>query len=131
LPPETALAVEPIEDLTMPKAMADSVSEEIDRAFVQRPELLEQVTRRRAAKAEKEQVRSAYIPTIGFNGDGGLARAYGQQDLYPGHYAQGETWSVGMQARWTLFDGLKREHQLAQAKADEKTAQAEIDALRD
>jgi len=40
-------------------------------------------------------------------------------------------WTVGVQARWTLFDGLKREHQVAQAKADEKTALAEIDALRD
>jgi len=131
LPPETALAVEPIEDLTMPKAMADSVNEEIDRAFAQRPELLAQVTHLRAARAEKERVRSAYFPTIGFSGDGGLARAYGQQDLYPGHYAQGEVWSVGMKAQWTLFDGLKREHEVAQARAEEKTAQAEIDALRD
>jgi outer membrane protein TolC len=68
---------------------------------------------------------------MSFFGDGGLARAYGQQDLYPGHYAQGEVWTVGVQARWTLFDGLKREHQVAQAAAEEKAAKAEIDALRD
>lgn len=131
LPPETMIAVEPIDDLAMPKAMADSVDEEIDRAFAQRPELLAQVARLRAARAGKEQARSAYFPTIGFSGDGGLARAYGQLDLSPGHYAQGEYWNVGVQARWTLFDGLKRERQLAQAVAEEKTAQAEIDALRD
>ena len=131
LPAETVLDVAPIEDVTLPRAMADSVQEEIDRAFAQRPELLEQVTRLRAAKAEMEQARSTYVPTISFSGDGGLARAYGQQDLYPGSYAQGEVWTVGVQARWTLFDGLKREHQVAQAKADEKTAKAEIDALRD
>jgi outer membrane protein TolC len=131
LPPDTKLAVQAIDDVTIPKAMADSVDAEIDRAFAQRPELLAQVARLRAAKAVKEQARSAYFPTIGFSGDGGLARAYGQQDLYPGHYAQGEVWTVGIKAQWTLFDGLKREHQVAQAAAEEKSAQAEIDALRD
>ncbi|HTJ31188.1 MAG TPA: TolC family protein, partial [Acidobacteriaceae bacterium] len=89
LPPETVLAVQPIEDVALPKAMANSVDAEMDRAFAQRPELLAQVARLRAAKAGKEQARSAYFPSITFSGDGGLARAYGQQDLFPGHYAQG------------------------------------------
>jgi outer membrane protein len=131
LPPATPMGVQPIDDLTIPKAMADSVDEEIDRAFAQRPELLAQVAKLRAAKASMTQARSSYFPSLSFSGDGGLARAYGQQDLYPGHYAQGEVWTVGMQMKWTLFDGLKREHQVAQAAAEAKTAQAEIDALRD
>jgi outer membrane protein len=33
--------------------------------------------------------------------------------------------------RWNLFDGARREYRIAQANADKKGAQAQIDALRD
>lgn len=131
LPPATAFAVEEIDDLSMPAAMADSVDQEIDRAFAQRPELLEEVTRIRAADASIRQARSTYLPSLSFSGDGGLARAYGQQDLIPGSYAQGEVWNVGMQLKWTLFDGTRREHEIAQAQAEKRTALAHVDALHD
>jgi outer membrane protein TolC len=131
LPPGTVLEVQKIEELPTPSAMADSVDEEIERSFAQRPELLAQVAKIRAAGASIERARSAYFPTISFSGDGGLARAYGQQDLYPGHYAQGEVWTVGMQAKWTLFDGLRREHEVAEAQAEKRAAQANVDALHD
>jgi outer membrane protein len=131
LPPETKITVQPISELALPAAMADSVDREIDRAFAQRPDLLEQLARVRAANASVRQARSNYFPSLSFSGDGGLARAYGQQDLFPGHYAQGEVWSVGLELKWTLFDGAQREHRIAQAQADKKAAQAEIDALHD
>jgi outer membrane protein TolC len=68
---------------------------------------------------------------LSFNGDGGLARAYGQQDLMPGSYAQGEVWTTELQLKWTLFDGAQREYEIARAHADKKAAEADIDALRD
>jgi outer membrane protein len=117
LPAETEFQVEDIHKLRAPTEMADSVDKEIDRAFAQRPELMEQIGKIRSAEGKMKQARSAYVPRIGFSGDGGLARAYGQQDLYPGHYAQGEVWSVGVQAKWTLFDGGRREHEVTEAKA--------------
>ena len=131
LPAETQFQVQDIHELPTPTAMADSIDQEIDRAFAQRPELMQQVARVRSAEGSLKQARSAYIPTIGFSGDGGLARAYGQQDLYPGHYAQAEVWNVGLQMKWTLFDGTRREHEIAEAKAEKRAAEANIDALRD
>ena len=131
LPPETVFQVQGIRELATPTAMADSVDQDIDRAFAQRPELLAQIARVRAANASIKQARSTYFPTLSFSGDGGLARAYGQQDLLPGSYAQGELWTVGLQLKWTLFDGTRREHEIAQAEAEKKAAQANIDALRD
>ena len=68
---------------------------------------------------------------MSFRGEGGLARAYGQQDLFPGSYAQGEVWTAELELKWTLFDGARREYQIAQAKSEKKAAQAELDALRD
>jgi outer membrane protein len=131
LPPETEFQVQDIHDLPTPTAMADSIDKEIDRAFAQRPELMEQVARVRVAQGQLKQAHSAYIPTIGFSGDGGLARGYGQLNLYPGGYAQGEYWSVGLQMKWTLFDGGRREREVGQAKAEKRAAEAGIDALRD
>lgn len=131
LSPETQIQVQPITELPLPAAMADSVDHEIDRAFAQRPDLLAQLARVRAAQAAVKQARSAYFPSINFSGDGGLARAYGQQDLLPGSYAQGEAWSVGLELKWTLFDGTRREHEIALAQADKRAAQAQIDSLRD
>jgi outer membrane protein TolC len=131
LPPQAEFKVEGISQLTTPNAMVDSVDQEIDRAFAQRPELMEQIARVRAANASIKQARSTYFPTLGFSGDGGLARAYGQTNLLPGGYAQGEVWTVGLQLKWTLFDGTRREHEVAEAQAEKKAAQANIDALRD
>jgi outer membrane protein len=131
LPPETQFAVEGIEKLQLPATMADSIDKEIDRAFAQRPELLTQITRLRAASASIKAARSAYIPSLSLSGDGGMARAYGELNQLPRTYAQGEVWSAGLELRWTLFDGLRREREMARAQAEKKAAEAGIDALRD
>jgi outer membrane protein TolC len=131
LPPDTKIQVQPVDQLGLPTAMADSVDREIDRAFAQRPDLMQQMARVRAANASIKRARSTYFPSLNFAGDGGLARAYGQQDLLPGSYAQAEVWTVGLKLQWTLFDGTRREHEVAQAQAEKKSAQAQIDVLRD
>ncbi len=131
LEPRTVLKVEAIDQLKLPSAIADSVDREMDRAFSQRPDLLQQLARLRAANASIKQARSEYSPTLSFTGDGGLARAYGQQDLLPGSYAEGEVWTAQLELRWNLFDGARREYRIAQANADKKKAEAQINALRD
>jgi outer membrane protein TolC len=123
--------VQSISEIPIPTSAADALSEEIERAFQQRPELLADMARIRAAHGELKQARSSYFPTLHFAGDSGLARGYGQQDLYPGHYAEGETWSANLELRWTLFDGARREKQIAAAKANMSAADADLHALRD
>jgi outer membrane protein len=129
--PGTVFTIEGIDQLKLPSSIADSVDKEMDRAFSQRPDLLQQLARLREANASIKQARSEYFPTLSFRGDGGLARAYGQQDLLPGSYAQGEVWSAELELRWNLFDGARREYRIAQANADKKAAEAQIDTLRD
>ena len=129
--PGTVFKVEDIDALKLPSSVADSVDQEINRAFSQRPDLLQQFARLRAANAAIKQAKSTYFPSLGLDGDGGLARGYGRQDLLPRSYAQGEEWTAALELKWTLFDGARREYRLAQANADKKAAQAQIDALRD
>ena len=128
---ETTFRIQDVHELPVPSNVKDSLDQEIDRAFRQRPELLEQIAHIRAAEGTLKEARSAFVPSIEFIGDGGLARAYGQQDLYPKHYAQGEVWSVGLQMKWTLFDGARREKALASAEAEHRAAEADLNSLRD
>ena len=130
LPAESEFHVESLSEIPIPASAADSLSEEIARAFQQRPELLKDVARIRSAQGEFKQARSAYFPALHFSGDGGVGRSYGQQDLYPGHYAEGETWSAGLEMKWTLFDGGAREKRAAAAKAEKSAAEAELHATR-
>jgi len=131
LPSETDLKVQTLSELSIPSEMKDSLNEEIERAFHQRPELLEAIARVRAAQGILKQARSAYFPTIRFSGSGGLARGYGQEDLNPGHYAEGEVWNAGLELRWTLFDGARREEEVIAARAQRRAAEADLHAFRD
>ncbi len=129
--PGTVFKVQNIDQLRLPTAIADSVDQEIDRAFSQRPDLLQQLARLRASDASIKEAKSSYFPSLSFEGDGGWVRAYGQQDLLPGSYAGGWLWNAQLSLNWTLFDGARREYRIAQANADKKATQAQIDSLRD
>jgi len=131
LPADSQYHVQGIQDITIPEAMSEPADEAIDRALDQRPDLLEQVARLRAAEADVTRARSAYFPTLSFAGTGGVVRAYGQQDLYPGSYAEAPSWDFQLSLRWTVFDGLRRERAVSQAAERRQQTQAEIDGLRD
>ena len=129
--PGATFNVEGIDKLPLPSSIALSVDQEMDRAFSQRPDLLRQLAQLRAANASIKQAKSTYFPSLRFDGDGGLARAYGQTNLFPGHYAEGEVWTAQLNLEWTLFDGARREYRVAQAEAEKKAARAQIETLRD
>ena len=131
LPADAQFHVQSISEIPIPTSAADALRDEIERAFQQRPELLADMARIRAAHGELKQARSSYFPVLHFAGNGGLARGYGQQDLYAGHYAEGEVWSAGLELKWTLFDGARREKRIAAAKARIRAADADLYALRD
>jgi outer membrane protein len=131
LPPETHIQVQDANDLSPPSDLMEPEDQAVARAFQQRPDLKEQITRLRAARAEIKQARSAYLPTLGFSGDGGTVRQYGRQEMLIPAYTSGEVWNVSLQLKWTLFDGGRREHQMAEAKAETLAAQANINSLQD
>ena len=130
--PGLALNVQPLAELNVPDHIDDQAAAAIDRALEQRPELARRVAEKRAAEASIREARSAYLPTLTFQGEGGEVRAYGKQDLLDDTYAGPiEVWNTSLNLRWTLFDGGKREADLAHAHADERRAQAELDVSRD
>lgn len=131
LPPDAQFQVEDISELPLPDTLTDTAEQAVDRALAQRPDLLQRVANLRATEASVQQARSKYFPSLSFDGWGGMQRDYGRRDLNPSRYAGREAWSVAIQLQWTLFDGLRREHAIAEAKAQQAQARAEIDSLRD
>lgn len=130
--PTSKFQVESIQNLTIPQDLTETVETSIDRALAQRPDLMQQVEQLRAAGAEVKAAKTAYLPTLSFDGNGGEARIYAQQNLGPGLYSPTqETWDARLSLTWNLFDGFARESRLAKAKADQKQAAAQIDAIRD
>ncbi len=129
--PTSQFQVQSIQDLHIPQELDDTVEKSIDRALSQRPDLMQQVEQLRAAGAEIKVAKTAYLPTLTFDGYGGLSHSYGQQALMPGVYSPNqETWDARLSLTWNLFDGFARENRLARAKADQKQAQAQVDTLR-
>jgi outer membrane protein TolC len=131
LPPRTQFQVEDINDLPLPDTLTDTADEAVDRALAQRPDLLEQAAKLRSDEASIQQARSAYFPTLSFAGSGGMQRDWGQRNLTDSGYVQRESWNAEINLQWTLFDGLRREHAVAEARARKAQAQAQIDTLRD
>ncbi len=131
LPPQTTYHVQDVNELKMPGELAESVDTAIDRAFEQRPDLKAQLAQLRAANATIKQAKSRYYPTLSLSGNGGLTRQYGQQGQLPPGYVGSEVWDAALELQWTLFDGGRREHEIAQAKAARAASLAEIDSLRD
>jgi outer membrane protein len=130
--PTSQFQVQNIQDLHIPTELDDTVEKSIDRALSQRPDLMQQVEQVRAAGAEIKAAKTAYLPTLTFDGYGGLARINGQQKQDPVVYSPNqETWDARLSLTWNLFDGFARENRLARAKADQKQAQAQVDTLRD
>jgi outer membrane protein len=130
--PTIQFQVESIHDIKLPDKIADTVETSIDKALAQRPDLMQRVAELRAAGAEVSSAKRAYFPKLSFDGNGGEVRAYGVQNNMPGVYSPTlQPWDAGLTLTWTLFDGLARENRLAKAHADQKQAQATIDATRD
>ena len=130
--PVNPLQVESIQSLTIPQDLTGTVEASIDKALAQRPDLMQHVAELRAAHAGVKEAKTAYLPTLTIGGTAGLAKNYSEQYQYPGAYsANQEFWNARLSLTWTLFDGFAREQRLARAKAEQKQAAAEVDAIRD
>jgi len=130
--PTISLQVVGIESLTIPADLTDTVETSIDRALIQRPDLMQRVAQIRAADSEVKALRTAYLPTITLDGSTALPRSSAEQANYPGtFYSTQGIWSARLGLSWTIFDGLARENRISRAKADQRQAMAELNATRD
>ncbi len=124
--PVRPLKVEPLDQLRIPDRLDQSVEDAITTAFKDRPDLEADQARVRAAQAEVKHAHSSYYPSLTFDGSKGWIRAFGQQHGWPSDYAKTYTYDGELSLKWTVFDGLRRENRISEAKAEEKAATEEV-----
>lgn len=123
--------VQPVSTANIPSDIGDTIESFTRRALAQRPDLMQRVEALRAAEAEKRTARSAYFPSLSFSGNNAHLRAWGALDSQPGGYAAGRIWDARLSLNWNLFDGLRRENELARTHAEERAARGELKQTED
>src|SRR5271156_1447882 len=124
--PVKPLKVDPLDQRTIPDKLDQPFEEAIKTAFKDRPDLQADQARVSAAQAEVKHARSAYYPSLTFDGSKGWIRGFGEQYGFPGTYAHTPTYAATLGLKWTVFDGFHRESSISQAKAEEKAATDEV-----
>jgi outer membrane protein len=129
--PSVLIHVQEISQLTIPESIGDSVDQAIERAFDERPDLMQQMTEIRRANAGVKEARAAFYPTLTFRVNPSAQSLFVLQQALPwGHTADlGGGLSVNL--NWTLFDGGARKNNLARTEANVRAAEAKVHASRD
>jgi outer membrane protein TolC len=127
----TRIRVRPLSDVPMPDSVADTVEQAILRALKQRPDLQARVAEMRLAKAEQQQARAAFYPTLGLTASPAAQSIYFQQQTLPWAHTAALTGSLALSLNWTVFDGGARRSRLEQSEARIREAEAQVSATRD
>jgi len=120
-----AIKVQPLDQLPTPNSISETVEETINRAFAQRPDLMQQAVEIRTANARLKEARAAYYPTLDVNVRPAIPSLYGIQQPFHWSHTSDLTGSVSFNLSWTVFDGGARKNRAAQAQADIHTAEAQ------
>jgi outer membrane protein len=129
--PTASIHVQPLTEITIPDSVADTVEQAIDRAFEQRPDLLQQVAEIRSANARVKEARAAFYPALTVNAAPSEQLLYGTQQFFPWVHAASAFGALSVNLSWTVFDGGARRNRLRQAQAGVRAAEAQANVTRD
>ena len=127
----TTIQVQPLRELPIPQSVDESVDKAIDRALAQRPDLMQQVADVRSANARVKEARAAYYPSLSFTAQPSAQSLYGMQQQYPWAHTAGLAGGMAFSLNWTVFDGGARKNKLAQAEANVRSSEAQVNVSRD
>lgn len=127
----TLVRVQPLDQLTMPDSVDESVQQAIDRALEHRPDLLQKVADIRSANAHIKEERADYYPKLTVDASAAPQYWFGLQQPNPWAQTSELGGALTFQLQWTLFDGGARKGRVAQARADARAAEAQVDTTLD
>jgi len=120
-----AIKVQPLDQLPTPDSIGETAEQAINRAFAQRPDLMQQAAEIRAANATLKEARAAYYPSLGLNVSPAVPSLYAIQRPFDWSHTADLTGRVSFNLKWTVFDGGARKSRAAQAQADIHAAEAQ------
>ena len=124
------LRVQPLDELPTPESISDTVDQAINRALVQRPDLLQQLARIRSAQGKVKEEKAAYYPSLSLTVRPAIPFLYGLQQPSAWAFTSDLTGAVSLNLNWTVFDGSARKSRLAQANAEVQAEEADTKAKR-
>jgi outer membrane protein len=128
--PTDAVQVQPVNQLAIPESIGDSVEQAMDRAFEQRPDLMQQVAEVRKANASVKDAYAAYYPALSVSATPNAQSLYGLQQQLPWAHTADLAGELQVKLNWTLFDGGARKNNLAQAQANLRAAEARVNVTQ-
>lgn len=129
--PSSSFHIQQIANLSPAQAIEEPVQTAIERALLQRPDLLAQAEHLRAAAAQVKEARSAYYPALSFSGNWGHSNGFGAQDFGPTVRSSIYPYQAQFKLSWDVFDGGARRNDLARAESSRREAQSQLANLRD
>lgn len=123
---DTTLELADRTTLTVPPPPAD-VDSLVASALGSRPELVAVDARIAALRAHERVVDAARRPSLAVTGQWDLARPNSR--YLPLEDTWNDSWSVGLMARWTVFDGDRTRSQTAVVRSQEAASRADRDEL--
>ena len=126
----TVIRVQPLEQIPTAEAIDDAVDQAINRAFGQRPDLIQQVAEIRSAEAVVKQAKAAYYPALSLTAIAAVPSLSGLQSPYPWAHTTDLVGELSFNLHWTAFDGGARKSRTAEARAGVRAAEAEANVKR-
>src|SRR4029077_8904452 len=120
-----AIRVQPLDQLPTPDSISETVEETINRAFAQRPDLMQQAAEIPTARATLKEARPADYPPLAVHVSPAIPSIYGIQQPFHWSHTADLSGSVSFNLNWTVFDGGARKNRAAQAQADVCAAEAQ------
>jgi len=120
-----AIKVQPLDQWATPDSIGETVEQAINRAFAQRPDLMQQAAEIREANATLKEARAAYYPSLSLNASPAVPSVYAIQKPFDWSHTADLTGSLSFNLRWTVFDGGARKGRVVQAQADMRAAEAQ------
>jgi outer membrane protein TolC len=130
-PAAVMIRLEPLSEVPTPESIGNTVEQVIDRALDQRPDLEAEVANVRTAEALRKEARAAYYPSLSIKANPSAQSLYIQQQTLPWGHTSDITGGAALSLNWTVFDGGARRNRVAQAEAQIRRAQSEVNAARD
>jgi outer membrane protein len=129
--PGAPIEVADVSQQPLPPTLEESVDQAIDRALMQRPDLIARLAAVRAKEAEVRKGRADYWPKFAIRS--AVAGNIGQLKVDNSAYQSVADlqYDAGFRLEWTLFDGFERRNKVHLAESQQHEAEDELEHAKD
>lgn len=129
--PSPKITIDGEKSASLPDALTMSIEALIDRAMTDRPDLMAQTLRIRAAGGGVRAARAEYNPQILLSGSIAQTSVWPTADFGQFGPASLPTWTVTLGIQWRIFDGGTRKNELLIAQSKQREAEDQFTAQED